>query len=137
MAHHEAYRHSFQIILIIKWEIMEFTTLLFAIMQILIENHWKIRKCKFLILLATFHYPDEIWTTNLPIDFVSYWKNKLLNFEYHAHNLSFDGVLIDLYFVSNLGQIWIFVKKIKKTFCTKKTLFNFYKFEQRFKPGPS
>jgi hypothetical protein len=43
---------------------MEFTTHLFAIMQILIENHWKVRKCKQLILLANFHYPDEIWTTN-------------------------------------------------------------------------
>ncbi len=29
---------------------------LFAIMQILIENHWKVRKCKLLILLANFHY---------------------------------------------------------------------------------
>jgi hypothetical protein len=52
---------------LLQWELMEFTTHLFAIMQILIENHWKVRKCKFLIPLATFHYPDEIWTTNLPV----------------------------------------------------------------------
>ncbi len=25
-------------------------------LEILIENHWKVRKCKLLILLATFHY---------------------------------------------------------------------------------
>ncbi len=31
------------------------TTHLFAIMQILIENHWKVRKWKLLILLAIFH----------------------------------------------------------------------------------
>jgi hypothetical protein len=37
VAHHEAYRHCFQLFITVRS--MEFTTHLFAIMQILIENH--------------------------------------------------------------------------------------------------
>ncbi len=44
---------------LLQWKLMEFTTHLFAIMQILIENHWKVRKCKFLILLANFSRGNE------------------------------------------------------------------------------
>ncbi len=39
---------------------MEITTQIFAIMQILIESHWKVRKCKWLSFLTTLHYPDKV-----------------------------------------------------------------------------
>jgi hypothetical protein len=65
------------IFFLLQWELMEFTTHLFAIMQILIENHWKVRKFKFLIPLANCHYPDEIWTTDRPINEIQIHRKQI------------------------------------------------------------
>ncbi len=59
---------------LLQWELMEITTQIFAIMQILIENHWKVRKCKLLTFLATFHYLDQI-SNPRPLD---RWKFKIV-----------------------------------------------------------
>ncbi len=53
---------------------MEITTQIFAMMQILIENHWKVRKCKLLTFLASFHYLDQI-SNPRPLD---RWKFKIV-----------------------------------------------------------
>jgi hypothetical protein len=50
------------------------TTHLFAIMQILIENHWKVRKCKLLILLAIFHSQMATLIPLNVIKFVNWFK---------------------------------------------------------------
>jgi hypothetical protein len=54
---------------------MEFTKHLFAVMPVLIENHCKVRKCKLLILLATFHSMEA-----MAISFVMCHVNTLLIF---------------------------------------------------------
>ncbi len=59
---------------LLQWELMEITTQIFAIMQILIENHWKVRKCKLLTFLASFHYLDQI-SNPRPLD---RWKFKIV-----------------------------------------------------------
>jgi hypothetical protein len=59
---------------LLQWELLEITTQIFAIMQILIEKHWKVRKCKLLPFLASFHYLDQI-SNPRPLD---RWKFKIV-----------------------------------------------------------